>query len=204
MNIISRDFTGAIQLSLKIKRENFGISTTKFINVNPAFIEAVEKDAKVPINVNYDFQVTDLSVAFWGENRWVILIPEVFNYCHARFALCKELCHILTDDSTTRAKDPTSQILQALKLNRVIQEPDSKTLEPLLDLQPWDSETYCFFLALEIMIPDSRREEMLRLYNLGTPTLDIAHQIKMPETLVAFYFQSRYYSYRQQVLDSLK
>ena len=55
-----------------------------------------------------------------------------------------------------------------------------------------DSEHFCFFLALDLMIPESAREIVNGRLQRGEDTYDIAYRLRIPQSLVGFYHKSRY------------
>ena len=91
-----------------------------------------------------------------------ILVPKTFNVCHRRFALCKELCHILTDDGPFKSHDPIDQLNKALQtVRKVLNSPRDAELSPLFTQTELPSEDFCFLLALDILIPVYRRDEII-------------------------------------------
>jgi hypothetical protein len=198
---IERSFKGAVALANWIKRNNYFLcSQNVATNISegcvwPAFKKAVEKHRGKPISlyVRDELKVTSTSLQA-GEEGFVILIPASFNFCHARFAICKELCHVLTDDDSVRAVDAVVQLNSAYQTVKKITE-----VKGVMDLSPFftqavlSSEDFCLLLALEILIPIKERDQILSDLSLkGYRPFDIAVRLRIPETLVKFFIESRY------------
>src|SRR5271170_7145411 len=117
--VIERNFVGAIRLANWIKRNNWYVSAAAAVNVSegcvwPGFGNAVMKHCGKRIDLYYIDYLRFISVVLKrGDDGFEILIPSSFNTCHRRFAVCKELCHVLTDDINVRADDPVDQLTSA-------------------------------------------------------------------------------------------
>jgi hypothetical protein len=138
------------------------------------------------------------------DNSFDILISPGFNFCYRRFAICKELCHILTDDGSTMQSDPVIQLQGALQTVQLVQKsPKEFWKNPLFTDNPLSSENFCFLLALEILIPIKERDKMVTDVTNGVRPYDVAFRLRIPELLVAFYVQSGYFYVFKRVLSEM-
>lgn len=139
--------------------------------------------------------LTDISIHIEKPDRFEILIPSIFNSCHKRFALCKELCHILTDDPTVSSRIPIEQLNRALIANKKVlgYKEFEFEINPLFSGIDLPAEEFCFLLAVEILIPVSQRDKLISDFRVkGITTYDIAVNLRIPESLVIFFIQSNY------------
>jgi hypothetical protein len=129
------------------------------------------------------------------EKCYQILIPATFNVCHRRFALCKELCHILTDADPYKEHDVFAQLNRALRTVRnVVNANGDGDLSPFFTSTSLDSEDFCFLLALEILIPVNKRDQIIldvKVNGTKTPFM-VATELRIPESLVWFFIDSSY------------
>src|ERR1022692_2729763 len=115
-----RSFKGAIALANWLKQHNYYVTREQGVNLSegiiwPAFKDAVERYRGKPINLYRLTYLYNTSISLKAPDHFSILIPFGFNICHQRFAVCKELCHILTDDNDVRASDPIAELNSALE-----------------------------------------------------------------------------------------
>jgi|ERR1035437_408144 DNA-binding CsgD family transcriptional regulator len=199
---IERNFVGAIRIANWIKRNNWCVSTGDIINVSegcvwPAFKNAVQKHhgKKIELHFRDDLNFTSFSLVKGDPAEFFeILIPSAFNFCHRRFAICKELCHIFTDDNSVRTHDPVATLNHALQTAISVQNPRRESeLSPLFTYVEISSEDFCFLLALEILIPIKDRNRIITESLVeGISNYDIAVRLRIPEKLVKFYIASSY------------
>lgn len=113
--------------------------------------------------------------------------------CYRRFAICKELCHILTDSISPNPTDPVEQLKGALQtVENVQRAPTEFWKNPFFKDNPLSSENFCFLLALEILIPTKERDKMVAAIISGVKPYDVAFHLRIPELLVIFYVKSGY------------
>lgn len=194
-----RNFKGVVGLANWLRAYNY-YAPSDPVNlaqgsVWPGFKTAVQRyhDGK-PIVRYYLPYLVDISIHIEYPDVCEILIPQVFNPCHKRYALCKELCHVLTDDGDFKVHNPIAQLNRALAANKKILGYKESELEfnPFFsaDLQ---AEEFCFLLALEILIPVNKRDKLVAdVRENGKKTYDVAVQLRIPESLVIFFIQSGY------------
>jgi len=204
---VHRNFVGAISLGNWIKRNHFDVSPKEKVNVAegrvwPAFRDAVSKHrGGIPIRLLQREELKTVSASLRKPepvDHWRILVPLQFNYCHKRFAICKELCHILYEGAASHYGDPFAELSEALgtSSNVRIAEPRFPTL--LFVREEISSESFCFLLAMELLIPIKCRAPIISDSFRGRSNFDIASDLRIPETLVDFYIRSRYYVYWMQ------
>lgn len=206
---IDRNFEGAVALAYSIRNNNFYVHHK--VNVSegcvwPAFRDAVKEYRGLKeINVYFREDLYNTSILLNSEDCCNILLPVSFNTCHQRFAICKELCHILTDDKTVRTDDIILQINTAIKtVYRIQNAQQLAELNPLFSNQQLSSEDFCFLLAIEILIPIKDRDAIMKNAAAGMKTYDIAYGLRIPETLVKFFINSGYNQVFKRAVSKLK
>jgi hypothetical protein len=205
-----RNFAGAVRLAYWIKLNNWYVSKEGKVNVSdgciwPAFKNAVSKQTGKQINLHFRDNLKNTSISLANPNNsYDILISPAFNFCYRRFAICKELCHILTDDATTVQTDPVKQLQIALETVEFVQNaPTDFWKNPLFTGNPLSSENFCFLLALEILIPTKDRDKMVTDITNGVNPYDIAFRLRIPELLVKFYVKSGYWFLFKRVIKDI-
>lgn len=197
-----RNFKGVVGLSNWLRNHNYYVSRHP-VNIAegsvwPGLKNAVQRYKGGKQIVRYYLPptlLTDISIHIEKPDRYEILIPEIFNCCHKRFALCKELCHILTDDKFSSSRNPFDQLNRALVTNKkVLGYKESEfEINPLFTGTELLSEEFCFLLALEILIPIPQRDKLIADVRVkGIKTYDVALSLRIPESLVIFFIQSNY------------
>ncbi len=124
-----------------------------------------------------------------------IWVPERYNPCHKRFALCKELCHILTDEESVKSTDHVSQLTRALNTVRQVLTSSETTpdVNPFFTAEELNSEDFNLLLAMEMLIPVHARDQFLSNIQMNKSSpYDIALYLRIPESLVTFFVQSGY------------
>jgi hypothetical protein len=204
-----RSFKGAIALANWLKHHNYYVSNEQDVNLSegiiwPAFKDAVERYRAKPIYLYRLDYLYNTSISLKAPDHFAILVPFGFNTCHQRFAVCKELCHILTDDNEVRANDPIAELNSALETATHLRNaPKCQGLSPLFQPKTLSSEDFCFLLALEILIPIKERDKIVTdALIAGIRTYDIALRLRIPESLVCFYIQSGYNTAYKRVQGS--
>jgi hypothetical protein len=195
-----RNFKGAIGLANWIKN-NHWFASNEPVNITqggvwPSFKNAVQKErGEREILRYYVDYLTTTSICKEVDHRFQILVPKTFNPCHRRFALCKELCHILTDNAPFKSHDPIAQLTRALQtVRQVLNSPKDSELSPLFTSTDLTSEDFCFLLALEILIPINKRDKIITDVKVtGTKTAyNVACDLRIPQSLVRFFIESYY------------
>lgn len=197
-----RNFKGAIRLSNWLKAKHWYSSKGDPVNiamggVSPAFLNAVQNERKKYIEVHYRTDLATTSICIEREKSFQILIPESFNSCHRRFALCKELCHVLTDDAHHRCHDPDRQIGRTLTTGMNVRNSvRDGELCPLFTLTELESEDFCFLLAMEIVIPVSKRDQIMADVKISAKKThyQVATELMIPQSLVRFFTDSPYHT----------
>ena len=187
-----RNFGGAIYLASWLKENYANISTTVRAQVSPNFVDCVTAITNKKIEFHFVPELTSTSICSQSPQFSRILIPHSFNLCHRRFALCKELCHVLTDDASVKAKNPSEQLSLARYCSEVVRNSNPKFFA--VDL---NSEDFCFLLAMELMLPTSKRNQILENMGKGETAYDIAFSLQLPESLINFYRISEYNTFYQ-------
>jgi hypothetical protein len=197
-----RNFKNAIAVANWIRQHNYYASAEP-VNISqggvwPQFKDAVKRyKGGKEINRYYVSYLTNTSICKEMAGGFEILIPESFNPCHRRFAICKELCHILTDEDAAKSRQPIEQLNRALQTVRKVLESklvDSE-INQLFSATDIPSEDFCFLLALEILIPVNRRDDLITNVRVkGVRTYDVAVHLRIPESLVIFFDKSDYNS----------
>ena len=206
---VVRNFEGAISLAHSIRNNNFYVHHRANVSegcVWPAYKEAVKayRGGK-EINVHLRDDLYNTSILLDSGPCHDILIPASFNLCHQRFAVCKELCHILTDDKSVKTDDIILQLNTAIKTVYRVQNAQQLLDEnPFFTSEKLSSEDFCFLLALEILIPINHRDAIMKSVSLGVKTYDIAYGLRIPETLVKFFINSGYNKNYKSVVSKLR
>jgi hypothetical protein len=187
---VPRTLRGAIQLADHLLAENGGTLVNAFgTNVSPGLVDIAEKVVGVPVKFYVVPYAQSISICLRTSDGFQIIIPKTFNRCHFRFALCKELCHVISDDHSIRVSDPTAALQTARDSAHSVRE-NSANLFLATEL---DSEHFCFVMALELLIPVLARKEILRRLDRGDNSYDIAYPLAIPQKLVEFFHKSKYY-----------
>jgi hypothetical protein len=200
---VERSFVGAITLACWLKKHNYFCDPAHPSNVSegkiwPSFRDAVVKYKEKEIRRYFVDYLNEISISFKdaAADCYDIIIPKSFNTCHRRFATCKELCHILTDDvdnNLVMECNPVMDLNRALETVRFVQKASTLLANnPLFTDNPLTSEGFCFLLTLEILIPIKDRPAIVYWHEGRVPHYNIAYHLKIPEKLVDFFIESRY------------
>ncbi len=116
------------------------------------------------------------------QSHAVIRYVDNLNECWKRFAVCKELSHlIMGDDQGLRAVSVEQQLAMAYAIGN-----DAK---PDLDLS---GEQFAWFVAAELMLPRCDRDELHRRKATGESELSIARSYRAPRSIVNMFFDTAY------------
>ena len=117
----------------------------------------------------------------WIEvDRAVVEFASDLNKCWSRFCVAKELLHIYT--GCDGALD--SQML--VKLAR-----DSRFVIPE-NGKEMDDETFCLFLAIEVMLPWAKRDALLTMKEAKATPYQMAKHFMVPVAIIDCFFESGY------------
>ncbi len=119
-----------------------------------------------------------------------ILIPNAANFCWSRFAACKELCHLITD---TESKHYCEDILKQLR--NAAQRPGSEDVKQASSFGQLNlpSEHFCYFFALELMVPWDERRELGRTAFAGQTCKATAQKFRVPEAVIEHAIATGYF-----------
>lgn len=121
------------------------------------------------------------SLVFYKTDCAVIELASM-NPCWTRFCAAKELLHVYCGCSDGVAD--TSVLLKAAKASRFTAL-DKPTAEV-------DEETFCFYLAVEVMLPWPKRLMLSDMKARGEPILSMAQIFKIPTIIIDHYLNSGY------------
>ena len=119
------------------------------------------------------------------EHRAIITLTRDMNHCYTRYSTTKELAHLIADQQPTYCDEPIELLEWAIE-NR-----DEFDLTTELH-----AEAFCYFVALEILLPWKYRKivhQMEERQTYGEDTrLEIADLFKVPEKMIRRYFETGY------------
>lgn len=143
--------------------------------------EAVEETANVQVVIAkpYTEMVHLDSMLVRYRDRAVITPAGRLNRCWKRFAICKELAHVLRDKPSHYTKNVADTIIAAHRPRAL----------PAVE-EPLDSETFAKYLAYELMIPFQFRPQANALRPSGLKA--IAHAFLVPEMIVEEFYVHGY------------
>ena len=188
-----RSFAGAVKLSGFLKKTHPEIKNSHQL-VIPGLVELIKVyKPEVNVTITQDLPtVYSLSILLREKlsNNCRIIVPPTFNKCYKRFAICKEVCHILTDDSTVSANTPSKELLLAIDPRKRIISADKSVFKR----KSLKAEEFCIFLAIELMLADDRRDQIVTDTALqNASNYDMAKLFQIPEALIKFYIDSEYH-----------
>ncbi len=110
------------------------------------------------------------------EDKHIIGISRLCNHCWFRFSAAKELFHVLCPEPDRNGADDVVHDAHAQMDNRhsLIQD----------IAQPFDIEVFCYFAAIELMIPRTLRDPLISLRNKGLTFYDLAKFLHCPEYIL--------------------
>jgi len=197
-----RNFEGAVGVANWLKQHHFDCAAPANIadgNVWPKFKNAVEAYKGKEIKLFFDADLTKESVKYELPSEVRIHIPQSFNLCHRRFAVCKELTHVLMDQyfpAQDSSQGPLAQLIHSLMTTQYVIESKriAAELNPLFQLDvKLPSEPFCFLLTMEILIPVKDRDTIITDITVKNKnTFDVASHYRIPESLVIFFAKSGY------------
>lgn len=110
----------------------------------------------------------------------VIKVRSGLSLCWLRFTIIKELFHLYSDTCADAPNVPASLLALAARESRYVICKDNSIL---------DAETAAFYMALELAVPWSLREQFLMLRDLGATHYQIAKAFMIPEPFVAHFVE---------------
>jgi len=129
-----------------------------------------------PISV-YDFPPlgTENPLAAFVNNyvdRSEIYVSSTQNYCWRRFLVAKELAHLLICDSSNRTPIAPGEIASLLSdlINNVCPG-DNRILQ---------AESYAYFAAIEILLPQEHAVDAAAMLTRGSSVLELAQKYRIP------------------------
>lgn len=104
------------------------------------------------------------------------------NVCWSRFAICKEVAHLLIDDETCHFTTDVTGLIQEL----ITSAPTVHAKTPI------GSETLGLMAALELLMPWKIRPVMFAMRDSGQTDREIAEFVRVPEKYVNIMLRSDY------------
>lgn len=175
-----RNIFSAVHCAWQFQKSFPAIFQSGKVDVCPGFKNIVSDLTKSTVVIREDdkLRIPGYLLKVKGKSEYQIVLSSSQTTCWKRFTLCKELCHMLTDDSSVYARNVTDQIAHAIKVRdafRVTSE--------------LNSEEFCFILAIELMIPLQRRAEIRRKIKESESHFNIANSLKIPEWIINYYYK---------------
>ena len=162
----------------------------EYVTPVPKLVQAIKRNRDVDVKFfkSHDFvNLQGMAVRPSG-SKVDVIVPVKATFCMERFTYVKELVH-QWDDSYA-SKDTTARALV-----RVI-ESAMRSLSADMIESPLHIENFCFFCALEILLPWGRdgdkRKPLLDYRDKGLEDLVIAQAYRVPLTVIQFISQSNY------------
>lgn len=128
-----------------------------------------------------------------SDGKPLIVVARDLNYCWERFVIIKELMHYFDT--------PLEQVSSADEFNSLL---DSFTASaPSLDRsEAFNSEITGFWMALGVLCPETKRQELLRSHEQSDlPFIEIARLLRIPEQYVPHLFTPNYKNIIARLLD---
>lgn len=116
------------------------------------------------------------------------------NLCYRRFAVCKELAHLLIDNAQEHFTSDPIALIQQLITN--VPMDDAAT-----DL---GSEQFAALSAVEILIPWGHRKMLRGMLEDGATDREVAEKIRVPEKIVNFFFRSKFGEESDKIYEGLE
>lgn len=113
-------------------------------------------------------------------DRAMIKVKSGMRPCWLRFTLIKELLHLYSDTCADAPNASADLLAMAARDSRYIVCRDDTTL---------DEETAAFYMALELAVPWSLREQFMRLRDLGATHYQIAKAFMVPEPFISHFIE---------------
>lgn len=174
-----------------------GMLVTKDVSLDCAYVtpvaklvQAIKSNRKVDVKFfrSPDFKNLQGMAIRPGVSKVDVIVPDDTTFCVERFAYVKELVHQWED--AYASKDTTAKTLV-----RVI-ESAMRSLSADMIESPLHIENFCFFCALEILLPWGRngdkRKTLLGYRDKGLEDMVIAQAYRVPLTVIQFISQSNY------------
>jgi len=144
----------------------------------------------IPINLH---PRTYESEAFFGTIEMSNSKVDIFydrnrNRCWRRFILTKELCHILYDTPNSQHLASTPEQIGSL-LTQILA---GLAAADFTKDHAASSEQATILMAIEVLLPQSERENVTKMMSKGANTLDIAKHYLLPEQMVSVFLDRHY------------
>lgn len=202
MCVIYGRFVDLVLEARQIHEDNLSLSRGSVVNVNPDFLQIVtaftdkavaikrldtesRKVAAIVLQKVYNGPVNlFLQPCTMSEE---ILLSNTLTACWKRFAACKELVHIYLRHGreAERGEESIDITLDSLRGKLVSISGDFWGLKKEDDL---DEERYALYLAVEIMLPWSKRDKLHEMKEQKLTHYKIAEKFKVPEAVIDMYF----------------
>jgi hypothetical protein len=109
-----------------------------------------------------------------------IRLLDNLNTCWRRFAICKELAHlIMGDDQGQRAVDIPQQLEMALSITTHPRPGNTFT-----------GEEFAWFVAMEMLLPKQDHGELMKRWGNGETSMEIARSYWVPKAIVDLFFET--------------
>lgn len=145
----------------------------------------VARDGRYPITVEKSLRPVEAAHGtVWAYKTHARIIIASENTCWTRMSVAKELAHLYVGlvedeypgiDMFLLAARTARQNLSGLALNSVIA----------------NDEIFCFYLAMEILLPYGKlRDELLAMRESKATYLEMARRFMVPERIICHFFES--------------
>jgi len=125
-------------------------------------------------------EVHSLLLPYSGSKDDVIVVRAKLNYCWIRFCVTKELIHLYLND--TNLSSGTTNLHRIIEQARKSRWSKGDGQVPM--------ETFCFLVAVELVIPTEIRGEISDMHHDRALTNhQIADFLKVPQVIVCEYFE---------------
>lgn len=175
-----RTIFSVVQCAWQFQTSHPAIFQVLRVSVNPGLMKIITKITGAAIHLSLDEELRLPGYLLKKREilEYTIVLARNSTWCWKRFTLCKELCHVLTDDGSVYARSAIEQLAHAIKIRQAFNA-----------LAKLNSEEFCFLLAIELMIPLQRRLEIGSRVKKGEPDFNIANDLKMPEWIINYYYK---------------
>lgn len=117
-----------------------------------------------------------------GGRKWAkIIVSDSLNLCWGRFVACKELAHLIIDNSEN---DLTSDPIALIR--NLVENPFVNIATDI------HSEKLAVLAATELLIPWARRNEIYAMAAASKSNYEIATELKVPEKVVEWWRSDHY------------
>ncbi len=190
-------FVDAVLMARDLITNNIHLLSGEVINVNPDLVEIVSK------RVNLDFQILKIEAEttriagltinykeLRPENSILnteitpqILVSATNSHCWNRFTVCKELLYYYIGE---KAKTPEKGLVGEDLIEKLESiKGDFCDIKKEDDL---DTEHFTFVMAIELLLPWERRDDLHKQKETGLTNHQIALNFSVPESIISLYF----------------